>query len=739
MKNKENRFYPSHLNHLGREFIFAAMAHLIRGRFRITKGYRPVTDHRVPGDFVGIATATNEDPKCDAYLITALNELGITRVRVDRCNDENTEFITERLLEKLSAGSFSILLHLVQSPAEARRMPEAKAKEQWRQFVDRTLQLWGRQLELVEVGSTINRKKWAGYSLNGWLSAWTAAFHEVRRHNLPLLGPNITDFEPYFNEGTLAILKKRGLLPDIHTVNLFAERAIEPEAWDPKLLGARAAPLLKANLVHKASVLSRVGQHYGLEKTFSTSAFWTLPRINRILHEVEEKQADYVSRYLILAAAAGRLARVYWGPLISRREGLIDDATDFYPELEQVTFYGRTFGQVENYRKRPAFYALKQFQQTIPGTWYRGPVHTGSGLELHQFQSPENTLIDLAWTTNGRCAILADLYQPEDLKTAEYHDRDGTPLPRPPDLITESPLYLEWKNGARSARSKEGRPSAGLVIDAHRRDGQYYIYRDQQWRGMVFAADREEAEKLFTELHPRNIPKLPVQESLRQTRNAIWKISDPRRPEASLAIKQPARLRLNKQIQDRFKPSKARRSWNGACELLRRGISTPLPVAWFERHDRSNLRKNWYVCEFMDSNLSVRHFFSAFAQGQKSWQKIEADKFYRSLSRFLLDMHQRGVHFRDLSGGNIMVRINQDLTLSFSLIDTARARFHNRAIPLRKRLSDLKRACHKLHWPGRIRFMKLYLNGLGKKFALRSRLPFYLYDLKARLKKKLRK
>ena len=77
-------------------------------------------------------------------------------------------------------------------------------------------------------------------------------------------------------------------------------------------------------------------------------------------------------------------------------------------------------------------------------------------------------------------------------------------------------------------------------------------------------------------------------------------------------------------------------------------------------------------------------------------------------------MHSRGVHFRDLSGGNILVNIASNKALSFSLIDTARIHAYNHGIAFNLRIADLTGACHKLNWAGRERFMQIYLALSGR-------------------------
>ena len=98
-------------------------------------------------------------------------------------------------------------------------------------------------------------------------------------------------------------------------------------------------------------------------------------------------------------------------------------------------------------------------------------------------------------------------------------------------------------------------------------------------------------------------------------------------------------------------------------------------------------------------------------------------------------MHRRGVIFRDLSGGNVLVQVQADGKLKFSLIDTARARFQMRRYSLSARVADLKRLCSKLDPEHQAYFMSAYLEKEGAQFSNAQRLSFKLYALKAQLKR----
>lgn len=717
-------------------FARAALAYMLAGRLRLPGGHRPPAGHAVPEGFAGVGVASAANPAVDDYVLARLGELGIRQVRVDFSYGD-ADAPAGRLLDRLCGDGYRVMLHLVQPAAEARRMAgDAGAQATWRDFVAGTLDRFGARVASVEVGSTVNRLRWAGYSLDGFLAMWAIAHAEVRVRGLTLAGPSVTDFEPPWNVGLLRLLRECGQLPDIHTNNLFAERATEPERYDHKVLGRRLAPLLRMNLVKKAHLLAKIAADSGVPRLHSPAAFWTLPRIARVLPECEQKQADYLARYLVLCAASGALEAAWWGPLLCHREGLVDDGEAQYPALERITHYAGVAGDPARFRIRPAFHALRTFAALIPGSRYLGSLATGPGLEAHAFETAGQRVHAL-WTINGRAAALADLYAGDDLAAATCLDRDGEPLATPPSLLGERPLYLCWP----AERAVPLRPGAallpGLVVHLHAPGKRHFLFREDGWQGVVLAGDAAEAARLLQAIDPRRIGAPPRETTLRHARNAIWTIADPRADGARLVVKQPVQMHLHKRLLDRFKPAKGLRSWSGTCELLRRGIDAARPVAYFEKLGDAGLTQNYYLCEYVPADVSAREMVAAFARGEAAFLGVDEAAAWRQLCDFLLLMHGRGIHFRDLSGGNILIRPGSDGRLAFSLIDTGRLHAGDQPLPLGKRLADLVRVCNKMSADGRDRFMALYMAGLGRRFGSWLWLPFAAYDLKVTLKRRV--
>lgn len=722
--------------------IAKGLAYIFSGRLRVKHGHLPPPGHKVPEDFIGICVASAPDAAIDDYVISQLRELSIAQVRLDFSYGDLESF-NARFLQRLIDENFQVTLHLVQPYANARKMHNSAEHAEWRAFITQVLERFGRQIRRVEIGATINRRRWAGYSLDGFLAAWDIAYQEIRSRGITLAGPNLTDFEPLYNIGILGMLKARNQLPDIHTDNLFSERVSEPERFDHRIFKYRWASCFKYNLIKKARLLKKISTDFGIDRFISPVAFWAIYRIERMLSDGEQKQADYVARYMLLNAASGALDQAFWGAMVCHREGLIDDGlTDAeYPALERVTHYRNVDGQQENFRRHPSFHAMKTVAGMVQGADYTAAIATANGLEIHHFQTAQHH-IHAAWTINGKAALLGDIYHPDDLQQAEIISRDGEQLAHMPGLVSESPIYLRWP-GSRNINVKANlQPAQDLAIYRHIAGLQYYAFNQDGWFGLILAKDAAEAALLAETFNPQKLNSPQKDAALRHARNAIWALPDPRDAERKVTVKQPVKMYPHKQLFDRFKPSKARRSWNGALELLRRGIDSARPVAFFEKTGDTSLKQNFYICDYVDADCSVGEMFRHFAQGNKDFHiaskniTISAEETYIQLSHYLSMMHHRGTFFRDLSGGNILVNVRANKQLHFSLIDTARARFYTHPTPLNQRISDLARICNKLHWPGRERFLSLYLANMTRKLGFRIRLSLYLYDFKVAFKRR---
>jgi hypothetical protein len=670
-------------------FIKHNLRYLLTGKLCPPSQHLPQQKFSIPSDFFGICVAGSDNPETCNYIIEHLNKLNIKCLRLDYDYSCSTSF-AHQFLARLIEKNFKVCLHIVQPFDEAKAMNTPAAQEKWRSFIRETINSYGDKIEMIEIGSTCNRRKWTGYNLSNFLTAWSIAHEEISGKNITLAGPNVTDFEPLYNIALLGIMKKHNALPDIHSDNLFAERATEPENFDHKILGHFLAPLVKFNTIKKARLLGNISADYGIEKTISTHTAWSLRRIDRILANTEEKQADYVARYCCLTGIAGTLDKVYWGPFVGQREGLIDDGTLEYPEIPHVTFYGKAPGEKDNYRVRKAFDAFKTSIKILSGAYYRKPISTSNGLEIHEFASGDK-LMHVAWTTNGNCALTLDCYDEADIATATVISRDGDNLSSCPEIICESPIYLVWPY-KHDPKIKQTTRILGNVRIAPGEQTTFKPFSNSEWNGMcTWKKDKAlDSESIL----PEQLEKADNKNVMRDRRNCVWSMDDPRDHSKSIIVKRLQVVKWHKKVLQRFKTSKALRTWNCAQELIRRGINTPRPIAFFQKNKNSELENSYFVYEMFQETGSIRQAFTAFRDGEKDFKGIASDTLYKQLADFLCDMHDRGTFFRDLSAGNILFRVTENDKIEFCLIDTSRAHFYNHPAGMKQRLSDLKRIAH---------------------------------------------
>ena len=254
------------------QVIRDGLTYILRGGLRIKNAHLPPSNHMIPADFIGVCVASAPDPATDDYVISQLNLLGIKQVRLDFSYGDLNSFIA-RFLRALIAQQFSVSLHLVQPFTAASNMQSAAEQVIWRQFLVAVLDAFGQNIQHIEIGNTINRKRWAGYTFEGFLHTWQIAHSEIKARGITLVGPNIQDFEPLYNVSLLKTFKQKNQLPEIHSNNLFSERVSEPERFDHRVFKYRWATIFKFNLVKKARVLKKNWRRFWCEATHFASRF----------------------------------------------------------------------------------------------------------------------------------------------------------------------------------------------------------------------------------------------------------------------------------------------------------------------------------------------------------------------------------------------------------------------------------------------------------------------------------
>ena len=682
----------------------------------------------MPKDFVGINVASAEDPTCDDYVVECLRELGINLVRLTYSPAQEGGF-TERFLKRLIAEGFDVLLSVIPEFATAEVMADdASSQADWRAFVDRVVNEYGNAVHAIEIGNTPNRPRWSGFTPASYLCAWNIADEIAQRGGVTLAGANVSDFEPAFNSAYLRSMADIATRPAIQTTNLFVERARQPEAYDRKALGSGLSRFVRLNLVKKIHILRAISKHWDVERFYVTYTCWTRPRLLRWSCDVDGKGVDYLVRYVALAAATGEVDRLYWGPLVDGRDGLVSCEGEKYPEIDNVTHYRAINGSRNTFAKSPSYYALKFVTELVQGARCEQGVTSFDGVTHLIFVNKECEH-HILWATDRRRFSFKALY-PHLSSDVVVTNALGERI-ESVDSISEKPMVLSWPRGVRPERPSEpeisscpqigpegtrfGLPGCSGSISA----------TDQKWTGVVDGEYADAVECLL----PDRLLQLPVVHFLRDKRNKLWTVD---LAERSIVVKEN-RARGIKRFSYHFLQSKGLRHWNNAHELLRRGVNTPKPIAFFEERKQASVRHNYYLSEYIGETHSLRDLFTAFNSGAESYEGIGKLDWLNCVGKFVASIHQRGVTHTDLSSGNVLFTLEDD-TPTFYAIDIGRARFDD----LHNPFADLVRVCYKLKWEDREIFMQAYLKHYRLKKKHLWRWWCRAYDYKLALKKGLK-
>ena len=727
--------------HTWRRMIATIISGLWRSRLWFNVASKPSVAFNLKQDFFGINIATSADPTCDDYIVQALHDLAIKQVRMHFSYD-SVDHHGQRLLDRVLAEGFEVMLALLPPKDEVAVMnSDAQAAQNWQKFVTHVFANYHDKVAVFEIGSTSNRKTWSGFRPLSYLRTWQIARPLADRYNITIAGPNVSDFEPLYNMAYLKEMQRLHSVPTIHTDNLFVERVIEPEAYDHRVLGHWATNILQLNLIKKARILDLIGKRLGCSQTFCTYIDWTVRRLGRRNRDPEQKQADYLSRYLILAAASGALDRVYWGPLICSRDGLIDcgSSWDSYPEIDQVTYYQQIRGKTSDFRRRPAFSALQYLQANLNQPNCIQAVCADNGINHFIFTNSQQQEFHISWCRDGYAVPITQLY-PSGLVEADarYYSIVGNQWESMPLCITEQILFIHFNPEKNIVRPNPKHiadivnlTTQNIAAPALTQSKQQFSpYQNEQWFGALIVEPTSSPAQMSEYLLPEKLAQAPILKVLRDSRNKIWNIDS---PQGTITIKLNRAQGLKK-LSYRFMDSKAKRHWNNAITMLRRGIDTPQPIAFFERHHRKGIEHNYYITQFLDNAFSARDVFGSINQGEQHYRGIDHQTLLKLIAIFICDMHNKGILHRDLSSGNLLLVIDDNGNLKPHLIDIGRAKILHKLTP-RQRLIDLMRICYKLPWSRREQLMAFYHQHLGQDTASWWRWAIRYYILKQRSKR----
>ena len=362
-----------HLRH-GRTYAAMIWANLLTGgpsflryrRLRREMFRRPVAIER--GMF---AAAVSPRPGRDGEVLALLEEAGVREALLRIPSWEKDRLAEYEAFARLARSrGIGLAIALLQ------RREDVFEAAAWARFVEDVFARFSPVCRHFEIGHAWNRTKWGVWDYTEYLALARPAFALREKYGVKLVGPAVIDFEFHLYPPTL-----RALPFDVVSSLLYVDRVGAPENAQFGWTAAKKIALFKA--IAESSARRRCScwiteVNWPLEGTGPHSPASGKPNVT------EEEQADYLVRYYIIGLASGLIERVYWWQLVAPGYGLADS-------------------REEPWRKRPAWFALRQMVEALAGSEFTGKDGGGSarGAEIYRFRKAGRDFA-VCWTNDGR-------------------------------------------------------------------------------------------------------------------------------------------------------------------------------------------------------------------------------------------------------------------------------------------------------------------------------------------------
>jgi hypothetical protein len=270
----------------------------------------------------------------------------------------------------------------------------------------------GKDVEIYEIGSTINRAKWGFFSVDEYNHFYKTAYDLKKEEfaDLNLIGSGVIDFEYHFTAHTLFNFFKYHY--DGISALLYVDRRGAPENMQMGFSLSDKIALLSTMVWLSPKTKNRL---HITEVNWPLSG--TAPYAPTSEHECvsEELYADFMLRYYLLAFASQQVNSVSWHQLIAPGYGLIDNR-------DKIT-------------KRTAFYTYKFMLKNLKNAQFLR-MDIKRGYYIFQCLIKER-LLQIHWSL-----------KPTTLKNENYFEvfsRDGILIEDETLNIASSPLYIYIK------------------------------------------------------------------------------------------------------------------------------------------------------------------------------------------------------------------------------------------------------------------------------------------------------
>jgi len=342
-----------------------------------------------------IGVAISPKPGAEDRELAGLGKLGKVPALIRfYCHDsEDMWQFAAKVVRSLHAHGHSASIALVQDRSAVLKT------ERWRSFVARALDLVSGHVEWVEVGHAINRVKWGAWDFDEYSRLASVVAEIGSLHpGMKFMGPAGIDFEYVFVKTVL-----RRLPSSVHfnalSHHLYVDRRGAPENRQGPFSALEKFALARAIARHSKACEDRlivsevnwplkgVGVYSPVASPYETPG----PRLNDPSVS-EDRYADYMIRYIVIAICSGMVDRVYWWRLVARGFGLIDDS------------------DAGRWRERPAYQMLRCFISILgESTFLEKSGGDGrrmpEGVHFFMFERPGGDKVCLAYSATGEVEV----------------------------------------------------------------------------------------------------------------------------------------------------------------------------------------------------------------------------------------------------------------------------------------------------------------------------------------------
>jgi hypothetical protein len=332
--------------------------------------------YRQPQPWGGVGVAVRPWERDPEDLIVALEELGVQNVllRLHPWQEDHTA--EEALAEELARRGCDLTYALPQN-RDLVRDPD-----RWRSAIAELAERFLPYGRRFQVGQAVQRSKWGVWNLGEYTRLVATASEALRqRGEVEVLGPAVIDYE-YHVTAAILNLPREDLYFDIVSSLLYVDRRGAPENRQ-----------LGFDTVDKVVQLKAVADtaRNSRARSWITEVNWPLREgphspAGRAVSVDEERQADYLTRYYLLALGTGMVERVYWWQLVARGYGLVMPT------------------ETGELRRRPSFRAMATLSRHLEGSTFLGPLPTAAPVRLYLFRQPGGDELVVGWTTGGRAS-----------------------------------------------------------------------------------------------------------------------------------------------------------------------------------------------------------------------------------------------------------------------------------------------------------------------------------------------